>query len=117
VCNDLSGPIPVSGAYILAGPAICPVRSGNCFSWIFLGPIFPAGVVMCTNLLPKHLHVTALGTATAVAGIGGAVVPFAVGAIAQAKGAWVLQPIILALVAVISGLWLLLPRTEKARNA
>jgi fucose permease len=87
------------------------------FLGFFLGPIFPAGVVMCTKLLPKHLHVTALGTATAVAGIGGAVVPFAVGAIAQAKGVWVLQPIILALVAVISGLWLLLPRTEKARNA
>ena len=79
----------------------------------FLGPIFPAGVVMCAKLLPKHLHVSALGAATAIAGAGGAGVPFAVGAIAQARGVWVLQPVILALLAVIAGLWLSLPRLKK----
>ncbi len=79
----------------------------------FLGPIFPAGVVMCAKLLPKHLHVSALGAATAIAGVGGAGVPFAVGAIAQARGVWVLQPIILALLVVITMLWLSLPRLKK----
>ena len=79
----------------------------------FLGPIFPAGVVMCAKLLPKHLHVSALGAATAIAGVGGAGVPFAVGAIAQARGVWVLQPIILALLAIITMLWLSLPRLKK----
>ena len=79
----------------------------------FLGPIFPAGVVMCAKLLPKRLHVSALGAATAIAGVGGAGVPFAVGAIAQARGVWVLQPIILALLAIITMLWLSLPRLKK----
>ena len=83
------------------------------FLGFFLGPIFPAGVVMCAKLLPKHLHVSALGAATAIAGVGGAGVPFAVGAIAEAKGVWVLQPIILALLAVITLLWLALPRVKK----
>lgn len=87
------------------------------FLGFFLGPLFPAGVVMCAKLLPKHLHVSALGSATAIAGLGGALVPFAVGAIAQARGVWVLQPIILALLAVISAMWLLLPKVEKARSA
>lgn len=79
----------------------------------FFGPIFPGGVVMCAKLLPKHMHVSALGAATAVAGVGGAGVPFAVGAIAQQKGVWVLQPIILSLVVVLILLWLCLPRVKK----
>ena len=87
------------------------------FLGFFLGPIFPAGVVIYVKLLPKHLHVSALGSATAIAGVGGAVVPFAVEARAQAKGDWVLQPIVLALLVVTSAMWLLLPRVRKTRNA
>lgn len=59
------------------------------------------------------MHVSALGAATAVAGVGGAGVPFAVGAIAQQRGVWVLQPIVLSLVAVLVVLWLSLPRVKK----
>lgn len=69
--------------------------------------------MMCAKLLPKHMHVSAVGAATALAGVGGAGIPFAVGAIAQVKGVWVLQPIVLALLAVISVLWLSLPRVKK----
>lgn len=68
---------------------------------------------MCAKLLPRHMHVSALGAATAVAGVGGAAIPFAVGAIAQRKGVWVLQPIVLALVMVLIVLWLCLPRIQK----
>lgn len=28
------------------------------FQGFFLGPLFPAAVVACTKLLPKHLHVS-----------------------------------------------------------
>lgn len=83
------------------------------FLGFFLGPIFPGGIVMCAKLLPKHLHVAALGSATAIAGVGGAGIPFAVGAIAQAAGVWVLQPIVLAVIAIITLLWLSLPRVKK----
>jgi fucose permease len=79
----------------------------------FFGPIFPGGVVMCAKLLPKYMHVSALGAATAVAGVGGAGIPFAVGVIAQQKGVWVLQPIVLALIVVLILLWLCLPRVKK----
>ncbi|KAL3419143.1 MFS transporter [Phlyctema vagabunda] len=75
-----------------------------------LGPLFPSGTVLITKLLPKHLHVGSIGFATAFGGSGGAIFPFAVGAIAQAKGVRVLQPVILALLAAISSLWLMLPR-------
>lgn len=79
----------------------------------FLGPCFPAAVVACTKLLPKHLHVSSIGFAAAFGGSGGAIFPYAVGAIAQAKGVQVLQPIILALMAVIWCLWVMLPRMNK----
>ncbi|KAF1956078.1 MFS general substrate transporter [Byssothecium circinans] len=79
----------------------------------FLGPLFPAAVVAATKLLPRHLHVSAIGFAAAFGGSGAAIFPFAVGAIAESKGVQVLQPIILALLGVIWGLWLCLPRIHK----
>jgi len=82
----------------------------------FLGPLFPAAVVAATKLLPRHLHVGAIGFAAAFGGSGAAILPFAVGAIAQARGVQVLQPIILALLGVILGLWLCLPGMHKKQD-
>ncbi|KKA25033.1 MFS transporter [Rasamsonia emersonii CBS 393.64] len=75
----------------------------------FLGPMFPAAVVAATKLLPRHLHVSSIGFAAALGGAGAAVFPFAVGALAQAKGVQVLQPFILALLGAILCVWLGLP--------
>jgi fucose permease len=82
----------------------------------FLGPLFPAAVVAMTKLLPKHLHVSSIGFVAAFGGSGGAILPFAVGALAQAKGVQVLQPIILALLAAIWAVWLCLPRVGKKKE-
>ncbi|KAF4307248.1 hypothetical protein GTA08_BOTSDO05339 [Botryosphaeria dothidea] len=68
------------------------------FQGFFLGPMFPGAVVAATKLLPKYLHVSAIGFAAAFGGGGAAVFPFAVGAIAQARGVQVLQPFVLALI-------------------
>jgi fucose permease len=73
-------------------------------------------VIMCTKLLPQRLHVTSIGFATALGGSGGAVFPFAVGAIAQANGVQVLHPIIMALLAAIFIVWLLLPRVPRPKS-
>lgn len=78
--------------------------------------MFPAAVVACTKLLPKHLHVSGIGFAAAFGGSGGAIFPFAIGALAQAKGVQVLQPIILALLVSILLLWLGLPKIEKKKD-
>ncbi|KAJ9667512.1 hypothetical protein H2201_002381 [Coniosporium apollinis] len=82
----------------------------------FLGPLFPVAVVVATKLLPKHLHVSAIGFAAAFGGGGAAIFPFAVGAIAQAKGVQVLQPIILAILGAILALWMGLPRMGGKRK-
>jgi fucose permease len=83
------------------------------FLGFFLGPMFPGGVMMAAKLLPKHIHVSALGFAMALGGTGGTVFPFAIGAIAAKKGVNVLQPIILALIAVVAMIWLSFPRIRK----
>ncbi|KAI0433778.1 major facilitator superfamily domain-containing protein [Xylaria sp. FL1042] len=82
----------------------------------FIGPLFPAAIVAMSKLLPHHLHVGAIGFAAAFGGSGAAFLPFAVGAIAQAKGVQVLQPIILALLAAIFLVWCGLPRIEKKKD-
>lgn len=82
----------------------------------FLGPLFPAVVVAATKSLPKHLHVSTIGFAAAFGGGGAAVLPFAVGAIAQSKGVGVLQPIILTLLGVLLLLWMALPNFNKKRD-
>lgn len=82
----------------------------------FLGPLFPAVVIATTQLLPKHLHVSAIGFAASFGGSGAAILPFAVGAIAQAKGVQILQPIILAFLTLLLGLWLCLPKIGKKRD-
>ncbi|KAF2152301.1 MFS general substrate transporter [Myriangium duriaei CBS 260.36] len=82
----------------------------------FLGPMFPAAIVACTKLLPKRLHVAGIGFAAAFGGSGGAILPFATGVLAQAKGVQVLQPIVLALLVTTWLLWLGLPRIERKRE-
>ncbi|PYH84987.1 MFS general substrate transporter [Aspergillus uvarum CBS 121591] len=83
----------------------------------FLGPFFPAAVVVATKLLPRHLHISAIGFAAAFGGGGAAILPFAVGAIAQARGVKVLQPFIIGLSGGILLLWLGLPRMPKKNQA
>ena len=82
----------------------------------FLGPLFPGAVVMVTKLLPRHLHVSSIGFCAAFGSSGAAVLPFAVGALAQAKGVQVLQPFIIALSAAILLAWLALPRVSKQQR-
>jgi fucose permease len=79
------------------------------FLGFFLGPLFPAAIVVATKLLPRQLHVSAIGFAAAFGGGGAALFPFAVGAIAEARGVQVLQPIALALLAAVLALWCVLP--------
>ena len=83
----------------------------------FIAPMFPAAVVVATKLLPKRLHVASIGFAAAFGASGACALPFAVGAIAQARGVWVLMPIILAMLVTDLGIWLCIPKLPKVRQA
>jgi fucose permease len=80
---------------------------------VFIGPLFPTGMVLLTKMMPRHLHVGAVGFAAAFGGGGGAIFPFIVGAIAQRKGVESLQPVILAILILIASLWMCLPKSGK----
>ncbi|KAL4889305.1 major facilitator superfamily domain-containing protein [Aspergillus ambiguus] len=81
----------------------------------FLGPLFPSIIVVVTKILPRALHVSSIGFASAVGGAGAAVLPFTVGAIAQAQGVEILPPFNLGLSSVLFVLWSCLARM--LRNA
>ncbi|KAL5338578.1 major facilitator superfamily domain-containing protein [Aspergillus crustosus] len=76
----------------------------------FLGPLFPCVVVVMTKLLPKHLHVAAIGFVAAFGGGGAAVLPFVAGGIAEGSQVKYLFPFVVAVQAVILGVWGALPR-------
>jgi fucose permease len=88
----------------------------------FLGPLYPGVIAALTKLLPRDQHVATIGFASAIGGGGAALFPFLVGALAEDNGVQVLQPFVVALLAVIVLLWLAVPGglmqggLEKARE-
>ncbi|KAH8892602.1 MFS general substrate transporter [Thozetella sp. PMI_491] len=80
---------------------------------VLMGPMFPTAVVLITKVLPRSLHVGTIGFATAFGGSGGAILPFVVGALAQAKGVESLQPFILAVLVALGLLWASLSRSTQ----
>lgn len=48
-----------------------------------MGPMFPSGVVVLTRLLPGELHVAAVSFVASLGQVGGAFLPFAIGALIQ----------------------------------
>ena len=51
-----------------------------------MGPLFPSGVVVLTRLLPAELHVAAVSFVASLGQVGGAFLPFAIGAVVQGLG-------------------------------
>ncbi|CAG8417324.1 unnamed protein product [Penicillium salamii] len=75
----------------------------------FLGPLYPEAVIAQAKLLPKYLHVAAVGFACALGSAGGCVFPFITGATAEIFGISVLQPAVLVMLFFCLALWLSLP--------
>lgn len=87
------------------------------FLGFFLGPLFPEAVIAQTKILPKHLHVAAVGFACALGSAGGCTFPFITGAIAKSQGIQILQPMVLAMLVFCFGWWILLPTRGPGRRA
>ncbi|KAK9246474.1 major facilitator superfamily domain-containing protein [Lipomyces tetrasporus] len=94
-------------------PSIVASAIGVALVGVFFGPVFPTAMVALTRLLPKRLHVTGIGFAASIGGGGAAVFPFITGAMAQAKGAWVLQPLVVALIGAMILIWITIPTVEE----
>ncbi|OJJ32053.1 hypothetical protein ASPWEDRAFT_44076 [Aspergillus wentii DTO 134E9] len=81
-----------------------------CFLGFFIGPFYPVGLYVLTKVIPKELHIGALGFTASLGQAGSAAFPFLTGAVASKAGVQVLQPILVALLAGIAVLWTLVPR-------
>ncbi|RTE83019.1 hypothetical protein BHE90_002481 [Fusarium euwallaceae] len=78
-----------------------------------IAPFFPVGVSVLTNILPRELHVAAIGFMATVGQAGSAAFPFLTGAIASKAGVAVLQPIMVTLLVGMFLCWGLIPRTKR----
>ncbi|KAI1779855.1 MFS general substrate transporter [Hypoxylon cercidicola] len=81
-----------------------------------LGPLFPSGVFMVTRLLPRELHVRAISFVVLIGQVGGALLPFALGALADTLGIQVFQVVVFAQLAVTLLIWLAFPRLPPANT-
>ncbi|KAF7596057.1 hypothetical protein BBP40_003838 [Aspergillus hancockii] len=94
--------------YFGSFPSLWSRRLRPSLAGFFMGTIFPGVILVATGLLPKNLHITAIGSAAALSMGRGAVFPFMIGAIAQANGVSTMQPILLAMLVVVLGNWVTL---------
>jgi len=84
------------------------------------GPMFPSGVVVLSELLPRELHVAAVSFCASVGQVGGAALPFGIGAVVEGLGIRVFPWVIVGFTGVAMGTWgvfaRLRPRREEEDN-
>jgi MFS-type transporter involved in bile tolerance (Atg22 family) len=68
---------------------------------------------VATKLLPRELHVAAIGFMSTTGQAGSAAFPFLTGAVAARSGVQVLQPILVSLLAGMAILWACIPKVER----
>lgn len=71
-----------------------------------MGPLFPSGVIVLTQLLPKELHIAAVSFVASLGQVGGALLPFGIGAVVEGLGIGVFRFAILLQSVIAMILWL-----------
>jgi fucose permease len=77
-----------------------------------MGPVFPSGVVVLTRLLPAELHIAAVSFVASLGQVGGALLPFAIGAVVQSLGIGVFRYAILVPTALSLAVWIAFARVR-----
>jgi fucose permease len=75
-----------------------------------MGPLFPSGVIVLTELLPKELHVSAVSFVASLGQVGGALLPFGIGAVVEGLGIGVFRYAILVQSILAMLLWAVFAR-------
>lgn len=84
---------------------------------VLLGPMYPIVMVVVTRVIPDRLQGGAIGLIASMGQVGSAIIPFMTGGVAQHTGIWVLQPLMLSLMAAWLVFWAFVPRTKKGWRA
>jgi fucose permease len=77
-----------------------------------MGPLFPSGVVVLTRLLPEELHIAAVSFVASLGQVGGAFLPFAIGAVVQTLGIGVFRYAILLQTVLALAVWFAFARVR-----
>ncbi|KIY70510.1 MFS general substrate transporter [Cylindrobasidium torrendii FP15055 ss-10] len=80
---------------------------------MLLGPMYPILVGHCTRILPPWLLTGSVGWITGIGVSGSAMMPFFTGLIASRYGIKSLQPLVIAMMCSMVGLWALVPRAPR----
>jgi fucose permease len=86
-------------------PAAVPATVALVLLGFFLGPVFPTTMSLAPRLTEARLVPTAIGVMNAASTIGGAVLPWLAGLIAQHSGIWTLVPFALSLALLQFVVW------------
>jgi fucose permease len=76
----------------------------------FFGPLFPAAIIRLSELLPPALGVRAVSFVASIGQLGGALLPFGLGALSHLIGLGVFGAVIIAQLAGCLALWMAFPQ-------
>ncbi|KAL4802965.1 major facilitator superfamily domain-containing protein [Aspergillus unguis] len=96
-------------------PSILVNAISVCLLGFFIGPFYPVGLYVLTQVIPQDLHLGAIGFTASFGSIGCAAFPFMTGAIASRAGVEVLQPIMIGLLIGLGIFWALVPKEGRIR--
>lgn len=89
---------------------------GNALAFAFigllLGPMYPIVMMVTVDVLPGQLQSGAIGFIASMGQVGSAIMPFLAGGIAEKHGPWILQPLMVSMMAASLALWAFVPRRK-----
>ena len=77
-----------------------------------MGPLFPSGVIVLTQLLPKELHIAAVSFVASLGQVGGALLPFGIGAVVEGLGIGIFRYAILVQTILAMVIWIAFARLQ-----
>lgn len=79
-----------------------------CLTGFSLGPIFPTTIALMPDTVPSRILASAIGFLASLGSMGGALLPWVAGNLAQHFGLWTLLPYVIVLTAIMLVLWIII---------
>ena len=79
-----------------------------CLTGFSLGPIFPTTIALMSDTVPSRILSSAIGFLASLGSMGGALLPWIAGNLAQHFGLWTLLPYVIVLTAIMLILWVII---------
>src|SRR5207247_9753063 len=77
-------------------------------SGVGLGRMLPTTIALMSDALPSRILASAIGFLASLGSMGGALLPWIAGNLAQHFGMWILLPYVIALTAIMLLLWVIM---------